>query len=212
MSLQKSPGKAIRAGWFQKSKRCFETNSAAAPPTEERKKHEPRSLPQKRSKKFSCQSAKIGNADRSSHGHSVPVAEKGEGSALGRSASSASQSGKSVPSSPIPRDRRSETRPNPSFSSQRRYSSDGRAGNLAQGRLAPRRGMGQDRSEPRQQPVPIPGDPMARNPEEPTRHRKGRKARAGQTGPSQYYRGPRPMGGFSVFWWYRGMVAERGYP
>ena len=182
------------------------------PPTEERKKHEPPESPAEAGQKNPPVSQpKLEKQTEAQHGHSVPMAEKGEGSALGRSASSASQSRQSVPSSPIPRDRRSETRPNPSFSSQRRYSSDGRAGNLAQGRPGPASRYGQDRSEPRPAAGSYPGrsyGPQSGRAYPPS---QGPQGRAGQTGPSQYYRGPRPMGG-SQYSGGTGGGGRTGYP
>jgi hypothetical protein len=136
------------------------------------------------------------------------MAEKGEGSGLGRSASLYLNPGICTLFA-IPRDRRSETRPNPSFSSQRRFYSDGRAGNLHKDALAPRRGMDRTVASPVQQPVPIPGDPMARNPEEPTRHRKGRKGARDKRARPSIIEGLVLWGGLSILV-VPGEVAERG--
>lgn len=80
-----------------------------------------------------------------------------------------------------------------SYNPQRRYSSDGRAGNLAQGRPAPSSRYNQDRNESR----PPAGTYPARTSygQQPSRPYPSTQARPGQGSPSAYNRGPRSPAG-----------------
>ncbi len=118
----------------------------------------------------------------------APVVEKSEGAGLGRPAPSVTQPRQSPAASPVSRGPSAGARPNAPFGSQRRYSSDGRAGNLAQGRPVSR----YDRGESRPSPGAYAG--RAYGPQSGRSYPPG-QGRPGQTGPSQYNRGPRPAGG-----------------
>ncbi len=112
-----------------------------------------------------------------------------------------------------PHDGRSDYRSDSVFPSQRRYSSDGRAGNLAQGRPNSSPRYGQDRNDAR----PPAGSYPTRNystqrsfPSSQARDQEGPGVPNGGTYP--YNRGPRPTGGSS----YQGVgqsgVRRPGYP
>ncbi|WP_158905646.1 translation initiation factor IF-2 [Rectinema subterraneum] len=105
-------------------------------------------------------------------------------------------------------------RPDSSYNPQRRYSSDGRAGNLAQGRPAPTSRYNQDRNESR----PPAGTYPTRTSygQQPSRSYPSTQTRPGQGSPSAYNRGPRPSGGsqYPGSSQYPGAPggANRGYP
>ena len=105
-------------------------------------------------------------------------------------------------------------RPDSSYNPQRRYSSDGRAGNLAQGRPVPASRYDQGRNESR----PPAGTYPTRTSygQQPSRPYPSAQTRSGQSSPSAYNRGPRPAGGsqYPGSPQYPGAPggANRGYP
>ena len=105
-------------------------------------------------------------------------------------------------------------RPDSSYNPQRRYSSDGRAGNLAQGRPAPTSRYNQERYESR----PPAGTYPTRTSygQQPSRPYPSTQTRPSQGSPSSYNRGPRPSGGsqYPSGFQYPGAPggANRGYP
>lgn len=109
----------------------------------------------------------------------------------------------SVPSA-MPRGPSPEARPNTSFSSQRRYSSDGRAGNLAQGRPGSRYERGESRSSPGASAGRAYGMQSGRS------YPSG-QGRSGSTGSSQYNRGAHPAGG-PQYTGGAGVAGKTGYP
>lgn len=120
--------------------------------------------------------------------------EKADNVISGHIPPSPAQPRQSSPSTSNFQDRRSEPRPSTPFNSQRRYSSDGRAGNLAQGRPSTGPRYGRDRNDSPRPGGTYQGRPYGGPSGRPYSSPQGRP---GQTGPSQYNRGPRPMGGSS---------------
>jgi len=116
-------------------------------------------------------------------------------------------------SSQPPRDGRPDYRSDSAFPSQRRYSSDGRAGNLAQGRPTPSSRYGQDRNEARPPAGSYPtrnyGSPRSYPPSQ-ARGPEGSGAPGGGSYP--YNRGPRPAGGSPYQGGGQGGPGRPGYP
>jgi len=137
--------------------------------------------------------------------HSKPGAEQGgsSGTVVGHQAHSVTPPPRPSTSSAMTHGSSTASRPNTSFGSQRRYSSDGRAGNLAQGRP----GQRYDRGDPRSSPGAIAGRAYGT---QTGRDYSSGQGRPGSTSPSQYNRGPHPVGG-SQYPGSGGAVGKTGY-
>jgi len=137
--------------------------------------------------------------------HSKPGAEQGgsSGTAAGHQAHSVTPPPRPSTSSVIAHGSSTAARPNAAFGSQRRYSSDGRAGNLAQGRP----GQRYDRGDSRPSPGALAGRAYGT---QTGRDFSPGQGRPSSTGPSQYNRGPRPVGG-SQYPGSGGAVGKTGY-
>lgn len=138
--------------------------------------------------------------------HSKPGTEQGgsSGTVVGHQAHSVTPPPRPSTSSAMTHGSSTASRPNTSFGSQRRYSSDGRAGNLAQGRP----GQRYDRGDPRSSPGAIAG--RAYGTQTGRDYSSSGQGRPGSTGPSQYNRGPHPVGG-SQYPGSGGAVGKTGY-
>jgi translation initiation factor IF-2 len=169
VTTKKVQAKTVSPGTPEEQKEESKQTVSSPPGAEEKKKHEPTESPVEADPKNSSVSQPKPEKRPEVH----PVTH-------------------SAPSSSISQERRPATYPTTPFGSQRRYSSDGRAGNLAQGRPGAASRYSQDRSESRPTADSYQGRPYG---PQSGRGYPSPQGRAGQTGPSQYNRGPRPMGG-----------------